>query len=118
MLFLKKCCTKSSNSLSNSSNFSLVDWTRLPLEVLLAIQRLNHRTKWFSCAFAFHKCDHNTLFNRFKMSLTDILSPSDIAAALRDCQGEKTINLLKMYYFVQHTARLIQPQRNTEEAHM
>lgn len=25
------------------------------------------------------------------MSLTDILSPSDIAAALRDCQGEQTI---------------------------
>lgn len=34
------------------------------------------------------------------MSLTDILSPSDIAAALRDCQGEKTIKTLEISYFV------------------
>lgn len=31
------------------------------------------------------------------MSLTDILSPSDIAAALRDCQGEKTTKTLSPF---------------------
>lgn len=45
-------------------------------------------------------CLQYTILHRFKMSLTDILSPSDIAAALRDCQGEKTIKTLKIYYFV------------------
>ncbi|KAM7151960.1 LOW QUALITY PROTEIN: parvalbumin, thymic CPV3-like [Macrochelys suwanniensis] len=42
----------------------------------------------------------NTLFfflTRFKMSITDILSPSDIAAALRDCQAPDSFSHKKFF---------------------
>lgn len=74
----------------------------VPLEVLLAMEySWKHKThKMLLDAFAFHKSALCYFAQVFKMSLTDILSPSDIAAALRDCQGEKTNRTLEICYLV------------------
>lgn len=49
------------------------------------------------------------------MSLTDILSPSDIAAALRDCQGEPTTKTLNPFC-VAHSSSTSVPKEHLTSA--
>lgn len=65
---------------------------------MVCYKTLNKQAYWgdvFTCVCVCNSLVlvYNTFFfflvTRFKMSITDLLSPSAIAAALRDCQGKK-----------------------------
>uniref|UniRef100_A0A8V5GSC6 Parvalbumin n=2 Tax=Melopsittacus undulatus TaxID=13146 RepID=A0A8V5GSC6_MELUD len=50
-----------------------------------------------TCIYISQICLQYIILHRFEMSLTDILSPSDIAAALRDCQAPDSFTPKKFF---------------------
>ncbi|KAM9126122.1 LOW QUALITY PROTEIN: parvalbumin, thymic CPV3-like [Pangshura tecta] len=65
---------------------------------------LNKQVYWrdmFTCVCVCNSlvpvCNTFFFLTRFKMSITDILSPSDIAAALRDCQAPDSFSHKKFF---------------------